>query len=128
MFCFYQSEFKESFVNNRIKGKLGEEEAANYLLENGYTIISMNYESKAGEIDCIAKDPLGTIAFVEVKAAKSLKYGSPLFKINRTKQKQILQMAKLYLVEHSMTNVKCRFDAISVVNSEVKHIKNAFMA
>lgn len=113
-------------MNNRIKGKYGEQEAANYLLEKGYTIISMNYESKVGEIDCVAQSPDNTIVFVEVKAAKSMKFGNPLFKINRTKQRQIIQMAKLYLVEHNFKGVKCRFDAISIVQNRIKHIKNAF--
>lgn len=115
-------------LNNREKGKLGEKEAANYLLMHGYSIICMNYESRAGEIDCIAKDRDDTIVFVEVKAAKSLKYGNPIFKINYTKQKQVIQMARLYLAEHNLSSAKCRFDAISVVQNSVKHIKNAFRA
>lgn len=115
-------------MNNREKGKLGENEAADFLLQQGYIIISMNYESRAGEIDCIAKDRDETIVFVEVKAAKSLKYGNPIFKINRAKQKQIIQMARLYLAEHDLNNAKCRFDAISVIQNQIKHIKNAFTA
>lgn len=115
-------------MNNRIKGKYGEKEAANYLLEMGYTIISMNYESKVGEIDCIAQTIDNTLIFIEVKAAKSKRFGNPLFKINRNKQKQIIHMAKLYLVEHNLKDVKCRFDAISIVQNRIKHIKNAFMA
>lgn len=115
-------------LNNREKGKLGEKEAADYLLQRGYSIITMNYESKAGEIDCIAKDIDDTIVFIEVKAAKSLKYGNPILKINQLKQKQIIQMARLYLAEHHLNNTKCRFDAISIVGSKIKHIRNAFIA
>lgn len=115
-------------MNNREKGKDGEKEAANFLLQRGYTIISMNYESRIGEIDCIACDKDETIVFIEVKAVKTLRFGNPIFKINRSKQNQIIKMARLYLAEHNINNRKCRFDAITIVGNKINHIKNAFMA
>src|SRR3989344_4735893 len=48
-------------------GKLGENIACRYLVENGYKIIEKNFRQKWGEIDIIAKAPDKTLVFVEVK-------------------------------------------------------------
>ena len=113
--------------DTRAKGRYGEDEAVEYLLQRGYSIISRNYQSRHGEIDCIAKDMDGTIIFIEVKAAFSNKYGNPLLKINYSKQKKIILMARLYLAEHNLTNHLCRFDVISIWQDKIEHIKNAFI-
>ena len=48
-------------------GKLGENIACRYLVENGYKIIERNFRQKWGELDIIAKAPDKTLVFVEVK-------------------------------------------------------------
>jgi putative endonuclease len=116
------------FPSSREKGHTGEDKAIDYLLALGYTIISRNFQSKKGEIDCIAKDPNGTLAFIEVKYAKSLSRGHPAFWVTRAKQRKIIAMAKRYLGEHGLSNQACRFDVIAIVNSTIEHIKNAFLS
>ena len=54
-------------TENRRRGNLGEDFAADYLEKEGYRILERNYATKLGEIDIIAQKD-NFIAFVEVKA------------------------------------------------------------
>ena len=54
-------------MNKSETGKLGENIACRYLVENGYKIIERNFRQKWGEIDIIAKSPDKTLVFLEVK-------------------------------------------------------------
>ena len=118
----------EEQENTRQKGRLGETEAAEFLIANGYNIISRNYQTKRGEIDCIAEDPAGTLVFLEVKAAASGRFGHPAFWVNRAKQRKIATLARLYLAEHSISRRVCRFDVITIYKGKIDHFKNAFLA
>lgn len=51
-------------------GKLGEDLACNFLIGKRFKIICRNYRKPWGEIDIIAKDPDGTLVFVEVKCVR----------------------------------------------------------
>jgi putative endonuclease len=114
--------------NTRKKGYVAEDAAAEYLLSKGYSIVSRNYQARRGEIDCVAEDPSGALVFLEVKSAKSGRYGHPAFWINRAKQNKIIRMARRYLSEHGPATRVCRFDVITIYNGKIEHIKNAFMA
>jgi putative endonuclease len=114
-------------MNTREKGRYGEDEAMEYLISQGYTVLFRNFQTKTGEIDCVASDAGGTIAFIEVKAGNNSKFGHPLFWVTRAKQKQIVLMARRYLREHNLTNKPCRFDVISICNGKLEHLKNAFL-
>lgn len=114
-------------MNTHEKGSRGENVAVEYLLSNGYTILSRNYQSRKGEIDCIAEAPDGTLVFTEVKYAQSLARGHPFYWVNQGKQKKIAFMAKQYLAEHQLFGRPCRFDVIAVVKDKVEHLKNAFI-
>jgi putative endonuclease len=52
--------------NNKVIGKYGEEIAAQFLTNKGFTIQNRNYLKKWGEIDIVARRT-GKIHFVEVK-------------------------------------------------------------
>ena len=114
-------------MNTREKGSRGEERAIDYLLQNGYTIVTRNYQSRKGEIDCIAQDEEGTFVFIEVKSAQSSGGGHPFYWVNRGKQRKIAALAKRYLYEHGLYGKPCRFDVIAVTNSTIDHLKNAFL-
>ena len=113
---------------SREKGYTGEDKAADYLIQNGYSIISRNFQSRKGEIDCIAKDDKGTLVFIEVKYAKSFAKGHPAFWVTWGKQRKIVAMARRYLGDHGITSQACRFDVIAIVGGKIEHIKNAFLA
>lgn len=48
-------------------GRIGENLACEYLVNNGYKVLARNYRRKWGEIDIVAKYKDGTLVFFEVK-------------------------------------------------------------
>ncbi len=110
-------------------GEESESLAAEYLTMQGYKIINLNYRTKIGEIDIIAKDG-DTIAFIEVKARKSGYYGNAKWGVTPTKQKKISMVALQYLKSKKQTNVKARFDVVAINTrwnkTSIEIIKNAF--
>jgi putative endonuclease len=116
-----------SDIDTHAKGNAGEDRAAAYLLGKGYSIVCRNYRSRRGEIDCIARDPDGTLVFVEVKSSISVSCGSPFFWITPAKQRTLFAMARQYLSEHGLTATPCRFDAIAITRGNIEHLRNAFI-
>jgi putative endonuclease len=110
-------------------GRESEELAARHLKKNGYKILERNYRTELGEIDIIAKQKK-TIVFVEVKARKTKRFGSPKEAITPKKQLKISMVALLYLKKTSQSNARARFDVVTVAGQyrrpEVEIIKNAF--
>lgn len=115
-------------MHTRDRGKQGEDSAVEYLITKGYSILSRNYQTKNGEIDLVAQDPDNTIVFVEVKSARSMKMGNPLYWVTPAKQKRLVGVARRFIYEHKLSNKPCRFDVISIVNGKIDHISNAFFA
>ena len=109
------------------RGKKGENFACDFLRDIGYKIIHRNWRCRWGEIDIIAKDG-ETLVFVEVKTAKSDKFGSPLDWVDGRKQEHLTKSALQYLMDEVGEDVPVRFDVIAVHLNEMKceHIKNAF--
>jgi putative endonuclease len=117
-------------LNRRQKfGEKGEAIAVQQLKKEGYKILEANYLTKLGEIDIIAKDK-NTIVFVEVKARRSVNFGSPKEAVSIQKQKKISMVALYYLKTTKQMTTKARFDVVAVnLNRDkprVEIIKNAF--
>ncbi len=109
-------------------GKFGEDLAVEFLKKKGYKILAQNYRYGHGEIDVIAKDA-ATIAFVEVKYRKSLKYGRPEEAITQSKLAQVKKIAAAYLYENNISDVECRIDVIAILKKpdgkfKIEHYKN----
>ncbi len=115
--------------NNREKGKLGEEIAVAYLIENGYSILCTNFSSRGKEIDIIAKKSSALI-FVEVKLRKSLKFGYPREAVTFAKQNNIKQAANYYIYKNGIVDCDFQFDIIEILDTKterkLEHIKDAF--
>ena len=113
------------------KRKLGTEKellAADYLKEQGAEILATNFYFQGGELDLIVRDG-EYICFIEVKYRKSSLFGFPEEAVTRSKQKKILQGAKLYLYRNRYpADTPCRFDVISIYQNEITWIKDAFSA
>ena len=116
-------------MNTKITGNAGESKAADYLIEQGYSIIERNYRTNGGEIDIIAyKEKI--LVFVEVK---SLPNGSPELlhtELNRGKLQRIVKTSKRFLLKHRQySNSYVRYDVIVIDMPGypvVYHIENAF--
>lgn len=101
-------------INQRAKGKVGEDIATTFLKKLGYKILERNFQFGHGEIDIIVQDD-NEIVFVEVKTRKSLEYGDPEFAITKNKISQIKRVATAYLVQKNITEQTCRIDAITIL-------------
>ncbi len=77
-------------------GKQGEELAAKWLGEHGYTIIHTNWRHSHYEIDIVAtKEKF--LHFVEVKARKASPFGKPEDSVTKKKFKNLQKAADEYL-------------------------------
>lgn len=113
-------------MNNRAVGTKFEQEAAVYLMKNGYQILENNFRCKIGEIDLIAKNE-GYLCFIEVKYRSGLSKGYPAEAINLNKIRKITRTAEFYMLLHKIPqDTPCRFDAVVILDREIALIKNAF--
>lgn len=117
------------FKANLELGKFGEKQAIQFLKQNSYKILSINYKTKLGEIDIIALDQ-DVVCFIEVKTRKSDRFGLPSEAVTIFKQKQIVNSAWIYLKTRKLLDKKARFDIVSVNcfgnNQKITLIKDAF--
>lgn len=113
-------------LHTRAKGRAGEDVAVEYLTGIGYTIVERNFQTRAGEIDCIARDKSGVLVFVEVKTSWGPSFVHPFHKINYQKQRTIATMARIYRARYRVSG-PCRFDAIAIVGNKIEHLRNAFL-
>jgi putative endonuclease len=113
-------------MNRRKIGSDWEKRACAYLMEQGYFILTTNYNCPFGEIDIIASQHK-TIIFIEVKYRSDDSCGYAAEAVTQHKQNSIKKTAMYYLTEkiHSF-DVDCRFDVVCIDGEEVSHIQNAF--
>lgn len=112
---------------NKNKGFEYEKIAERYLQYNGYKILEVNFISKFGEIDIIAKKN-GRLHFIEVKGRLDTEHGYPREAVTFTKQKKLINAAKYYFMLHGKDDYPCQFDVIEIIleRKEINHIENAF--
>lgn len=113
-------------MKSKQKGELGEELAVCFLIRQGWNILARNYRCPWGEIDLICeKDSF--LAFVEVKARTSIRYGLPREAVVPSKQEKIKRTASVWLSEHP-TTLQPRFDVLEVYLSSgyINHLEHAF--
>ena len=111
-------------------GGYGEQVAAAYLHQQGYTLIERNFRCPLGEIDIIAKKGRNLI-FVEVKTRRTVLFGAPQEAVGVRKQRQLIRVAQWYLKREGTARQHPRFDVIAILSQkgkapEVTHIENAF--
>ncbi len=105
--------------NNPTKrGNQGENAAARYLEQNGWTICCRNYHSMYGEIDLIAANE-EYIAFVEVKTRKPNSLYTAAEAVTVSKQRRIIKTAQQYLMEYQ-TDKQPRFDVCEVYHADTE--------
>ena len=108
-------------------GKWGEDMAAAYLQEKGYSILERDWKSGHNDIDIIAQEG-NTLVVVEVKTRRNRLFGDPEEAIDYKKRRSLLSAINHYVKTHH-TCRSVRFDVISVVGMigttpEIDHIKD----
>ena len=98
------------------KGRAAEAQAAEYLVNLGYTIITRNYQIRGGEIDLVALDG-DELVFVEVRwRTDDLAEGS----IGPKKADALRRTIRSYLLAMEETR-EYRCDVIAVSPQECRH-------
>ena len=109
-------------------GKTGERLAADYLRKKGYSILTVNFRCRFGEIDVIAQNRK-YIAFVEVKTRRSERLSTALGDVDRFKQMHLMSAAYAYLSRYNVRPA-FRFDVVTIVGEQppyhLKHYVNVF--
>ena len=133
-------------TNRQEVGRWGENLAAMYLAERGYTILERNVRTSYGEIDLIARQEIGSgqpeeetdegsvLVFVEVKTRRSTKFGLPEEAMTSRKQTHLLAAIQSYLQSNPELTGSWRVDVIAIRHSikipipEIIHFENAITA
>ena len=110
------------------KGLAGEELAAAYLTQKGYTILETNWRFGKEEIDIIAREK-DVLVVAEVKTRSGSFFGEPEEFVNRQKQKHLIKAANAY-VEKNDLDLEVRFDIVGVIltgkSHSINHVEDAF--
>jgi putative endonuclease len=109
-------------------GQIGEDLAAQYLAQNGFEILERNFQTRAGEVDLIAREK-DTLVFIEVKRFRSSRWTSgPLANLTPDKQRRVIRAARGFLARLGRDDFPCRFDVVTVQETQVEHFRGAFSA
>lgn len=123
-----QSTLKLSVSTSNILGKAGEDAAAKYLEQNGYTIRDRNWRKNHLELDIVA-DKDKELIIVEVKTRSNTDYIEPQDAVNWQKIRRIVVAADAY-IKHFCLDAPVRFDIITAVGEpgafRIEHLKEAF--
>lgn len=110
-------------------GRLGEEAAEMYLIDNDYFILERNWRFKRAEIDVMAMDG-DCLVCVEVKTRSTDFFGLPDEFVDQRKMRMLVDAAGVF-AQKMHHDGEIRFDIISVISSGpqalfIKHRKDAF--
>ena len=113
--------------DNTKLGKLGEEQAVNYLQKKRYIILEKRWKHKRFEIDIIAKNK-DTLVFVEVKTRRN-SITSINEIVSNAQKDRIINAAHHYILSNEI-DLNIRFDLVYVDNTQktfkLKHFKEFF--
>jgi putative endonuclease len=111
-------------------GKKGELIAQNYLQQQQYTVLHVNWKWGRKEIDVIALKN-EQLVFVEVKTRINSVFGWPEEKVDHKKRQYLQGAAEVFMEKSGLTPVAIRFDVIAITfgegdGMEVVHFEDAF--
>jgi len=93
-------------------GLIGEQMAAKYLTEKGFTILHQNWRYSHWEVDIIASLN-NTLHFIEVKTRRTQKFGYPEDDVSKKKMVNLINASEEYLVLYPQWKW-IRFDILSI--------------
>lgn len=102
-------------------GKIGENLAATWFEEKGYTILHKNWRHKNLEVDIIACNN-SMLHFIEVKAVTTLKFGNPEDKVSEKKILNLINASEEYLFQNPLWQ-RIQFDVLSITMIKNKEIE-----
>lgn len=115
--------------SSKAVGDNAENQACNYLQQQGLKLIERNYRSRRGEIDLVMQQDK-TLVFVEVRLRTNERFGSAAESVTSRKQGRIIAAAQHYL-QQQPSSLACRFDVVAISGKEapsINWIPNAFQS
>ncbi len=106
-------------------GSEGEDRAAAYLLDKGYTVVARRVKTRSGEIDLVALDG-EVLVLVEVKLRRT-DYQKPEEAVGPTKVRRFDRAAAEYLHSVGGPERAVRYDLIAIDRDGLRHYENAFL-
>ena len=97
----------------RARGAAIEQMAAQWLGQQGLTLVTQNHYVKGGELDLVMRDG-AILVFVEVKHRTTTRHGHPLETVTYQKQQRLIRAARLYLARGGLSS-PCRFDILAII-------------
>ncbi len=114
-------------------GLIGENKAAEYLVNHGFQLLHRNYTSPFGEMDLVMRKG-SEFVFVEVKTRSGQDFGEPYLAVSESKKKKYRNLALFYIQRECTSEPAYRFDIISLIinrwNGDIvrlDHYDNAFV-
>ncbi|HEY5220898.1 MAG TPA: YraN family protein [Candidatus Paceibacterota bacterium] len=110
-------------MKNIETGKIGENIAYKYLLNNMYLILARNHKERFDEIDIIARHRDGTLVFCEVKTLTAQRGSSlggfmPEDNLSQMKRRKMIRAAQAFLIRNpgmAWENRGWQIDLIAIV-------------
>ena len=110
----------------QIDGQAGEDDALEYLRQNGLTLVERNFRCKGGEIDLIMHHQ-AALVFVEVRKRADNRHGGAAASVTAAKQARLILAAQVYLQRYKNPPA-CRFDVVAIDGDALSWLKNAIEA
>lgn len=110
-------------------GLLGERIAARWLQRDGWEVVAHRFRTGHRDIDLIVRRG-AEVAFVEVKARRSERFGSPVEAVHHRKRRELGRSARVWVDRFGSDGLSYRFDVVGILvvgqNVRVRHVPNAF--
>ena len=99
-------------AKHNLTGNKGEALAAEYLSQQGYTILHQNWRYSHWEVDIIAEKD-GILHFIEVKTRLTRKFGHPEDAVDKKKIQYLINAAEEYLYQQPQWQ-RIQFNILSI--------------
>ena len=103
-------------AQHNLLGKVGEKEAVDFLIKQGFTIRETNWRMEKLEIDIIAQEPGTVLHIVEVKTRSNDEFFDPMRSITRAKKQHMVASANAY-VNYYQLQCEIQYDVIILIGS-----------
>lgn len=107
------------------QGSAAEQQAVEYLLEQGLTLRCRNYRAKMGELDIVMQDG-NTLVCIEVKYRKRNQFGHAAEFVTARKLSRIQAAFAVYLLDNGLNpaSTPLRIDVVAINGSSIEWLKN----
>lgn len=109
--------------DRRAEGRAAEDQAADFLIAKGCTIITRRFKCRRGELDLVMLDG-DVLAFVEVKLRRAA--GQTGEAVTKRKRTLLHESAREYLWKMEQSERPYRLDLVAIDREGIRHYPGAF--